>query len=58
MLIDINIIILKKINIIAFQSRVIINNCNISIFIKVRIKDYSISYSIYTKKLIIILLYF
>ena len=54
MLIDINIIILKKIDIIASQSKVIINSYNISIFIEVRIKDRSISHLVYAKKLIII----
>ena len=54
MLININIIISKKINILAFQSKIIINNYNISIFIEVRIRDRSISYLVYTRKIIII----
>ena len=54
MLININIIILEKIDIIASQSKVIINNYNISIFIEVRIKDRSISHPVYAKKIIII----
>ena len=53
-LIEINIIILEKINIITFQSKVMINSYNISMFIEVRIKDRSISYLVYTKKVIII----
>ena len=57
MLIDINIMILEKINIIVSQSRVIINNYNISIFIEVRIKDRLVSHLVYIKKLIIISLY-
>ena len=50
--------ILEKINIITSQSKVIINNYNISIFIEVRIKDRLISHLIYAKKVIIISLYF
>ena len=58
MLIEINIIILKKINIIISQSRAMINSYNISMPIEVRIKDRSISHLIYAKKAIIISLYF
>ena len=54
MLININIIILEKINIIISQSKAIIDSYNISIFIEVRIKDRSISHSVYAKKSIII----
>ena len=57
MLIDIDIIMPEKIDIITSQSRVIINNYNISISIKVRIKGRSISHPVYTKKSIIISLY-
>ena len=58
MLININIIISKKINIIVFQSKVIIDSYNISIFIEVRIKDRSISHLVHAKKIIIILSHF
>lgn len=54
MLIEMNIIIPKKINIIVSQSKVIINNYKISMLIEVRIKDRPISHSVYIKKSIII----
>ena len=54
MLINMNIIILEKIDIITSQSKVMIDSYNILMFIEVRIKDRSISYSIYIKKIIII----
>ena len=58
MLININIMILEKIDIITSQSKVIINSYNILIFIEVRIKDRSISHLVYIKKIIIILSHF
>ena len=53
-LININIIILKKINILTSQAKIEIDNYNINVFINVRIKDYVVVYSIYVKKFIII----
>ena len=54
MLIDINIIIPEKIDIIISQSRAIINSCNISMPIEMRTKDRLVSHPVYTKKSIII----
>ena len=53
-LININIIILEKINILTFQAKIEIDNYNINVFIKVRIKGRVVVYSIYIKKFIII----
>ena len=56
-LININIIILKQIDILTSQLKVKINNYDIIIFIKVRIKNRIIVHSIYVKKSIIIFSY-
>ena len=53
-LININIIILKKINILTSQAKAEINNYNINVFINVRIRDRVVVHSIYIKKFIII----
>ena len=54
-LIDINIIISEKINILTFQAKVEIDNYNINVFIKKRIKDRVVIYSIYVKNLLLFL---
>ena len=56
-LINMNIIISKQINILAFQSKVKIDNYNVIVFIKVYIKGRVVVYSIYIKKFIIIFSY-
>ena len=53
-LINMNIIISEKINILTFQAKVEIGNYNINVFIDVRIKDRVVVHSIYIKKFIII----
>ena len=53
-LININIMILKKIDILASQVKVDIDNYNISVFIDVWIKDRVVVHSMYVKKFIII----
>ena len=53
-LININIIMLKQIDILAFQLKVKIDNCNIIVFIEIYIKNRVIIYSIHVKKSIII----
>ena len=56
-LIDINIMILAKINILTFQIKTEIGNCNINVFIKIRIKIRVVVHLIYIKKFIIIFSY-
>ena len=53
-LININIMILEKIDILTSQAKIEIDNYNINVFIEVRIKDHIVVYSMYVKKFIII----
>ena len=53
-LININIIISKKINILTFQAKAEIDNYDINVFIKIRIRDRAVVHSMYIKKFIII----
>ena len=53
-LININIIISEKIDILTSQAKVEINNYNINVFIKIRIRDRVVVHSMYIKKFIII----
>ena len=56
-LINMNIMMSKQIDILTFQLKVKINNYNIIVFIEIRIKNRVIIYSIHIKKFIIIFLY-
>ena len=53
-LININIIISEKIDILTFQAKAEIDNYNINVFIKMRIRDRVVVHSMYIKKFIII----
>ena len=53
-LININIIILEKIDILTSQAKVEIDNYNINVFINVRIRNRTVVYSMYIKKFVII----
>ena len=53
-LININIMILKKINILTSQAKIEIDNYNINVFIKIRIRDRVVVHSMHIKKFIII----
>ena len=53
-LININIVILEKIDILTSQAKAEINNYNINVFIKIRIKDRAVVHLMHIKKLIII----
>ena len=53
-LININIMISKKIDILTFQAKIEIDNYNINVFIKIRIKSRIVIHSMHVKKFIII----
>ena len=53
-LININIMISEKIDILTFQTKIEIDNYNISVFIKIRIRDRVVVHLMYVKKFIII----
>ena len=44
----------KKIDILTSQTKIEIDNYNISVFIEIRIKDYAVIHSMHVKKFIII----